>query len=193
MSRWILCLVVVPALTLTRTGPARAEGPTAAERGEKALLTRHFTPPTISIAAYQNAWRYWGEGLTAQPENYDEAFRKHYGLHKAPYPNNGYPMGLREAKSLLGRKALTTDCLLCHGGAVAGQSYVGLGNNTLDIHALLLDLARGDGATHELPFSFSNVRGTTEAGAFAVFLLDMRNPDLSLRLPRNQFHLRDDL
>jgi cytochrome c5 len=172
---------------------APAEELTPVQRGEKALLGRHFTPPTISLEAYQNAWRFWDEGLKEQPANYDEAFRKHYGLHKPPYPNNGYPMGLREAPTLFGRKALTTDCMLCHGGAVAGQSYVDVPNNTLDIHALFLDLAKADGAAKSLPFSFSNVRGTTEAGAFAVYLIDFRNPDLSLRVPENRLGLRDDL
>jgi mono/diheme cytochrome c family protein len=188
-----LLAALLPGVALCFPSIGRAEEPTAVERGQKALLGRHFNPPTISIAAYQNAWRQWGEGLKEQPANYDEVFRKHYGLPKAPYPNNGLPMGLREAPTLLGRKAISTDCLLCHGGAVAGESRVGLPNNALDIHALFLDLAKADGAANNLPFSFSNVRGTTEAGGFAVFLLDLRNPDLSLRAPENKFGLRDDL
>ena len=34
------------------------------------------------------------------------------------------------------------------------------------------------------PFPFANVRGTTEAGSAAVFLMGYREPDLSLRLKR---------
>src|ERR1700704_3198771 len=104
--------LTVLTLAILASGPHAAE-PSAAERGEKVLLGRNFNPPTISLHAYQNAWRQWGD-LKEAPARYAEAFREHYGLHAAPYPNNGYPMGLREAPGLFGT-ALSTDCLLCHG------------------------------------------------------------------------------
>jgi mono/diheme cytochrome c family protein len=44
-----------------------------------------------------------------------------------------------------------------------------------------------------LPFTFSNVRGTSEAAAFAVFLMWFREPDLSIRLTPKKTPLRDDL
>jgi hypothetical protein len=43
-----------------------------------------------------------------------------------------------------------------------------------------------------LPFNFSNARGTSEAGGFAVYLIGFRNPDLTLR-PRVELGLHDDL
>src|SRR5205809_7248278 len=125
--------------------------PGAAERGQKALLGRNFTPPTISLGAYQNAWRRWGDGATQPPEPYAEAFLERYGLHPAPYANGGYPMGLRASVGLLGR-ALSTDCLLCHGGSILGQSYVGLPNSTLDIQALFEGLSSTATWSAKTPF-----------------------------------------
>ncbi len=166
---------------------------TPAQRGERALLTRAFTAPTISIPSYRSAWKQWEGDLKQAPDKYDEAFRERYGLHPAPYPNHGYPMGLREATGFFNQKAISTDCLLCHGGSILGKSYVGLGNSALDIELLFGDLAKGDGMSGKMPFHFTNVRGTTEAGGFAVFLLGMREPDLRLRIQSVDLDLHDDL
>jgi mono/diheme cytochrome c family protein len=169
-----------------------ATSPSAAERGEKALLGRAFNLPSWSVPAYKNAWRQWDSGGRESPQPYDAAFREHYGLHPAAYANANYPMGLREAKGLLSR-GIATDCLLCHGGSIAGQSYVGLGNASVDIQALFEELAAADGRSPKLPFTFSNVRGTSEAGAMGAFLLGLRDPDLSMRTSRLELGLRDDL
>lgn len=171
--------------------PIRAEGPTPAQRGEKALLSRHFTTPTMSASAYNNVWKYWG--VKEKPSDYGPAYREAYGLHPAPYPNNGYPMGLREAVSLFGGRALATDCLLCHGGSIFGKSYVGLGNSALDIESLFLDMAEADGLPRKLPFVFSHVRGTSEAAGMAVFLLGRRQPNLRLRTSPLNLDLHDDM
>src|SRR5260370_707311 len=115
-----------------------AANPSAAERGETALLQRAFNPPSWSAQSYKNAWRHWDRGLRGPPQPYDAAFRERYGLHPAPYANGDYPMGLREARGLLS-KGIATDCLLCHGGSIAGQSSVGLGNPPPEIPALFQD------------------------------------------------------
>lgn len=177
-------LVIVAALG--------AKHPGAAERGATALLGRAFNLPSWSMQAYANAWRRWDGTPREAPEPYDAAFREHYGLHPAPYASGGYPMGLREAKGLL-TKGIATDCLLCHGGSIAGRSYVGLGNASVDIQALFEDLAAADGRPAKLPFTFSNVRGTSEAGGMAAFLLGLREPDLTMRTTRLDLGLRDDL
>ncbi len=189
-SRRLLVAGIVALSALAARAPA--EAPTAAERGREALLGRAFNPPTTSLAAYRNAWRFWGDGRTAPPADYARAFEERYGLHPAPYPNAGLPMGLREAPGLFG-KALAVDCLLCHGGSVAGHSYVGLGNASLDYQTLYEELAAADGVPKRTPFRFSNVRGTTEAAGMAVYLLGMRDPDLSIRSSRLDLDLRDDL
>jgi mono/diheme cytochrome c family protein len=113
-------------------------------------------------------------------------------LHPSPFANDGLPMGVRKSKMGAGF-GMSVDCLVCHGGSVFGQSYVGLGNSTLDIQALFEDLNRASGIGRNLPFTFSNVRGTSEAGGMAVFLLGYRNPDLSLRLKPVDLELFDNM
>jgi mono/diheme cytochrome c family protein len=168
-----------------------APGPSA-ERGKKALEERAFTPATWTPRAYQNAWKRWAGAGAEAPADYAAAFAERYGLHPAPFPNNGYPMGLRQARGLL-TNGLTTDCLLCHGGSILGQSYVGLGNTSLDIQAFFEDLIAANGLAPRLPHTFCNVRGTSEAGAFAAYLHSLREPDLRLRKTMLDLGLRDDL
>jgi hypothetical protein len=186
---WIAIGLTLAGLTLG-FGSLASEVPTAAERGRVALLTRSFNPTIWSTNAYDNAWRQWG--LSEKPTDFPEAFRERYGLSPSPFPNDNYPMGLRLSGGLLG-KGLSTDCLVCHGGSIAGQSYVGLPNSSLDMQTLYEDLARADGRSGRTPFTFSNVRGTTEAGAMAIYLYQLRQPDLNLRLIKQNLGLRDDL
>src|SRR5262245_15214102 len=152
----VFFLVVLAA---SRGGPPSAEAAPDAERGKKALLGRSFTPPMFSLKAYENAWKQWG--LVEKPADYDRVFRASYGRHKGPFPNGKYPMGLREASALLLGKGLSSDCLLCHGGSIAGQSHVGLPNSTLDFQALLEELTAADGRKHSRAFQATRVRGTT--------------------------------
>jgi mono/diheme cytochrome c family protein len=165
---------------------------TPAERGKQALLTRAFVPTMWPESAYDNAWKHWGGKLEKQPENYDAAFRERYGLHPAPFDNGRYPMGLRTATGILG-KGLTNDCMVCHGGSILGKSYVGLGNSALDIQALFNEMGKAGGGMSKTPFTFSRMRGTSEAGGMAVFLLSHREPDLSIRFKALDLGLRDDL
>ena len=163
---------------------------TPAERGYKALTGTAFIPAFWTPKAIPNAWKQWG--VSEKPADYDAAVRERYGLHEAPYPNDGLPMGFRKAPRLL-NTGVGIDCMLCHGGAIMGKSYVGLGNSALDVQAVFEELAKADGLSGTLPFTFTNVRGTSEAGGFGVYLLGFRNPDLSLRVPRKELGLRDDL
>src|ERR1043165_3202441 len=189
MRSWLIYLVVVAIAQSS----VRADDPEAAARGKKYLETRAFTPAPWSFNAYENVWKYWEPKLDKQPADYDKAFREHYGLHAAPFDNGKYPMGLRPGV-LLVLKGLTTDCMLCHGGSIMGKSYIGLGNSSLDIQAFFEDLNRAAGINRKLPHTFSNVRGTSEAGAMAVFLHSFRNPDMSVRLlDRHKWELKDNL
>jgi Cytochrome c len=157
-----------------------------AERGRAALLLEGFLKAEWSGAAYRNAGKQW-EGPVPDPEKdpvaYAAAFRHHYGLHPAPYPNDGLPMGLRRGLGPDGVKTgLQIDCMLCHGGSIGGQSYVGLGNTQLDLKAVLFELTIADGKRP--PFStfvLNSSRGTNNAGQVAAALLSLRNPDLSVR------------
>ncbi|MBX9584016.1 MAG: c-type cytochrome [Gemmataceae bacterium] len=184
MTRSAAVLVV-----LALAGVAPAADP-AAERGYQALTGTGFNPAFWSVRSLGEAWKQW-DGVTAKPADYDAALRERYGLHPAPYPNDGLPMGLRKGRLLLGT-GIATDCMICHGGSILGTSYVGLGNSTLDIQALFEELARADDQSGKLPFTFTNVRGTNEADGFGVYLLGFRNPDLSLSGKWQDLGLRDD-
>lgn len=169
---------------------ARASEPTAAERGKKLLSEKAFIPAFWPKPAYDEAWKTWG--VKEKPADYHAAFRDRYGLAKAPYPNDELPMGLRIAPYLPIARGIGIDCMTCHGGSIAGQNIIGLGNASLDIQALFEEMAAAGEMPVRLPFNFSNVRGTTEAGAFSVYLLGYRNDDLSLREDRRELGLRDD-
>ena len=166
-----------------------AADPAIVARGKKALEETAFIPGFWPPFAYDNAWKQWG--LKEKPKEYDAAFRDRYGLHSAPYANGRFPMGLREASVLLG-KGIGIDCTTCHAGSIMGQSFVGLGNSTLDIHALFEDLYKAGGLNAELPFIFSHVRGTNEAGAFGVYLLGLRSPDLVFKPEMTDLGLKDN-
>ena len=186
------CLVA-GALAAVLAPWALADEPTPAERGKKALLTRAFTPGIWSVRAYDELWRQWGPDVKERPADYDRAVAEYYGLHPAPYPNGRYPMGLRETTGIFGGKAVVVDCMACHGGSILGQSYVGLGNASLDVQALFNDMSKAGGGSGKTPFPFSHVRGTSEAGNFAVFLLSYRQPDLKVRLQPLDLGMKDYL
>jgi hypothetical protein len=160
-------------------------------RGRRNLTEKAYIPGTWTRSAYDNVWKRW-PGQTIKPQNYDAVFREHYGLHTAPFDNRGLPMGLKETKPFLGR-TIAVDCLVCHGGSILGQSHIGLGNNALDIQSLFEDLSNADGIPYRTPFTFTNVRGTSEAAGMAQFLLGRRNPDLTLRKSPIDLDLHDDL
>jgi mono/diheme cytochrome c family protein len=164
----------------------------SAQRGREALLGRCYIPASFSQTVYDEAWKQWG--LKEKPADYDRLFRERYGLHPAPYANGNLPMGLRTASLPFGLgKGIGQDCMVCHGGSIAGQSYVGLGNASLDYQALHEELTAADGRPRKTPFQFCNVRGTSEAGSMGVFLLSYREPDLRLRLRPVDLELHDDL
>lgn len=162
----------------------------ASERGRQALTTKAFNPGIWMWHNYENAWKNWGQ--KEKPSEFAKLFLERYGLHPAPYENQGLPMGLRVTKGLIGNRSITTDCLICHGGSIFGQSYLGLGNSTLDLEALFEELFGPHGKKSRLLFPFTNVRGTNEAAAMAVYLFSIRDENLTLRKPLD-LGLRADL
>ena len=179
------CIVIVLVCSF-----AIGDESTAVERGKRALEQKAFIPAFWPKSAYDLAWKRWG--VAEKPKNYDVAFRERYGLHDAPYPNDGLPMGLRTAPYLPFTKGIGIDCLACHGGSIAGKGIVGLGNSSLDVHALFEDMAAAGNMPVNLPFHFSNVRGTNEAGAFSVYLLGFRDDDLNPTANKRNLGLHDD-
>ena len=167
----------------TGLASAGAEGTTraSAERGRE-LVHRPLNPPFWSMRAYRDAWKQWG--TSPKPDDYARAFRDRYGLHDPPYDNGGLPMGFTRSRGLLGLgTGLGSDCLLCHAGRVAGQTIVGLGNSALDMQSLYEELAAADGLEPVMPLPLCNVRGTSEASNFAIYLMQFRDKELRNRLP----------
>src|SRR3954469_20566093 len=95
-ARWLTALVLLAGLS-----PALCAEETAAQRGKKNLLTKAYNPPTLPLSAYENAWKQWGLKEKPDKQEYDKLFRERYGLHEAPYPNDGLPMGLRKGELIL--------------------------------------------------------------------------------------------
>jgi mono/diheme cytochrome c family protein len=183
---WGMMLTLVPAV--------RAADADAVQRGQRALLGKCYAPPTMTRRAYDEVWKQWGLKDKPAPADYDRLYRERYGLHESPYPNNGLPMGLRLAPMPFGLgKGIGMDCMVCHAGSIAGKSYVGLGNSTLDYQAFYEEMSAADGRKPRTPFHFCNVRGTNEAGPMAVYLLGYREPNLDRRLKRIDLDLQDDL
>src|SRR5437764_729883 len=120
-----LAAVAVLACGVTAVLGDRPEPEIAAERGRIALTSTGYLKPAWSDAAYRRAGRLWGGDAAAaapdpetEPEAYAAAFNRRFGLHPAPYSNDGLPMGLRRGNATDGTKTgLQIDCLVCHGGA----------------------------------------------------------------------------
>ena len=183
---WFATWPVSQALAAGPTPSQSRADPAAVERGRVALTLEGFLKPEWSEAVYRNAARLWDQPAPdpdKDPAGYAAAFQHRYGLHPAPYPNDGLPMGLRRGFGPGGVKTgLQIDCMVCHGGSIGGQSYVGLGNTQLDLKALLFELTIADGKRRRSPPSTLNSsRGTNNAGQIAAVLLSLRNPNLSVR------------
>src|SRR5438477_8404365 len=54
-------------------------------------------------------------------------------------------------------------------------------------------MTKATGLNKELPLTFSNVRGTSEAGGMAVFLLAFRDAEMNFLDKRLELGLQDDL
>lgn len=160
------------------------ESPVA--RGYRALTETGYLTPAWGDDAYRNAGRIWPGPVPdplKDPTGYAAAFNHRYGLHPAPFANDGLPMGVRRGNGPNGtKKGLQIDCLVCHGGSIGGKSYVGLGNTQLDLKSLLDEMTIASG--HRLPpssFVLNSSRGTVNAGMVAAVLLSLRKSDLSMR------------
>ena len=158
----------------------------AVERGRIALEGTAYLKPAWKTGTYEKVGDLWGvphPDPKADPDGYQAAFNRRYGLHPAPYPNDGLPMGLRRGILKDGRReGIQIDCMACHGGSIGGTSYTGLGNSTLDLKGLFDDLTRAEG--RRPPFSIfvlNSSRGTVNAGQVAAVLISLKNSDFTPR------------
>ena len=173
----------------SRVGAAEADAQASAERGRVALTSTGL-PQTglvgrgVTRKVARKLWESPAPDPDREPEAYASAFNRRYGLHPAPYPNDGLPMGLRRGNGPDGSKRGPGHRL--HGlprrGRSAGRAYVGLGNTQLDLKLFFHEMMKAEGK--RLPpstFVINSSRGTVNAGMFSVVLLSLRNPDLSFR------------
>ncbi len=167
-------------LSLFFTESTQAGEPTSASHGREIIFNHALNPPLWSAKAYESAWKQWG--LAEKPADYGLAFRQRYGLQANPLAKQELPLGLMESSGLLG-KGIVNNCLMCHAGSIAGQTYIGLGNASLDLQALFDDLSAADGLSLNLPFRFSHVRGTIDPVTPVAYLMQLRDKDLSLQRP----------
>jgi Cytochrome c len=174
----ILCSVSLAASAASGLGAVWAGDLTPAQRGREVVMHQSLNPAVWSTSAYDNLWKQWG--VAEKPANYADAVNQRYGLITAPYENNGLPMGLMQAKRLLG-KGIVNNCLLCHGGAVAGQTIVGLANASLDLQGLFDDLTKADGYTLQFPYRFSYGRGAIDPLSPLTYLMEFRDHELNLQ------------
>jgi mono/diheme cytochrome c family protein len=181
MSRHSCVVTLLALIAFSPSLLAQESDKAAIGRGSLAVRGKPAMNPGIwSAKTYDSLWKQWG--LAEKPADYANAVRERYGLHEAPYDNDGLPMGLHYTKGLFG-KSIVNDCLLCHAGVVAGQTIIGAPNASLDLQTLFDDLT----ATEKLPLKFtvpfSHGRGTIDPVNPVTFLARMRDPDLNLQPP----------
>jgi mono/diheme cytochrome c family protein len=174
-------LMILAVGLLTFTGGSASETALQApstDRGREAVRGRPALNPSVcSTEVYENLWKRWG--LAEKPSDYAHAIRDRYGLHEAAYENGGLPMGFHRARGLF-REGVGTDCLLCHGGTIAGRTIIGLGNSTMDLEGLFGDLLANT-PRPAVSFRLSYVRGTIDPVSPAAFLASFRDSEIDLR------------
>jgi mono/diheme cytochrome c family protein len=138
----------------------------AAARGKSLFTDGKLGGQMFPRLAIRNLWVVWGTGQPPTDAAYWEAFRARYGLAVAPYPNEGYPLGIHGVDAM----TATIDCLACHAGNVAGSVVIGVGNSEFDLQGLFDDLAALAAVApmfgfpaYTLPYTLSNRTGSAGA------------------------------
>lgn len=176
--------------------------------GLRKIATRDYSPSIMDAVVFANLWRSWDAPSRDAAEKASEKVRrqmtlKRYGLLEAPYDNDGAPLGFLVKKD--GSYAM--NCLVCHSGAVAGKTMLGLANTSLDFSGIyedvettvailhgdkagtppfpqgLLFLAQGKNPENiEFPEGLLSVsRGTYNSFTFSVNFLSIRDRDLNVQ------------
>jgi hypothetical protein len=87
--RAIDCCAVVGFVCLSSIALAQS----APDEGRHFLLTRSYIRGLWTASSYERLWSAWGERF--RPTDFDAQLRVRYGLHPAPYDNDGLLMGFR--------------------------------------------------------------------------------------------------
>lgn len=174
--------------------------------GLENLVTKAYSPTIMDPVLFANLWRSWDPAARDLAEKASDSARRkmtlaRYGLLEAPYENGGAPLGMVVKPD--GTYAM--NCLVCHAGAVAGETMLGLPNSALDFSAIYEDVERTVSILHDkkpgnpsfpqgllfmatsknpehvvFPEGALGVsRGTTNSFTFSVFFVSHRDNDLN--------------
>lgn len=176
--------------------------------GLRKIATRAYSPTIMDPVVFANLWRSWDAPSRDAAERASHKVRRQmtlqrYGLLEAPYDNDGAPLGFLVKKD----GSYVMNCLVCHAGAVAGKTMLGLANTALDFSGIyedvettvailhgnkpgtpafpqgLLFLAQGKNPENiEFPEGLLSVsRGTFNSFTFSVNFLSIRDRDLNVQ------------
>src|SRR2546422_994488 len=115
----------------------------ASHPGLENLATKAYSPTLMDPTIFANMWRSWDTASRDVSEKASVTARRQmtldrYGLVEAPYDNGGAPLGFVAKKD----RTYAMTCLVCHAGAVAGQTILGLPNAALDFSGIFEDVEK---------------------------------------------------
>ncbi|HUP25055.1 MAG TPA: hypothetical protein VNB06_19215, partial [Thermoanaerobaculia bacterium] len=126
--------------------------------GVELLLHQPLSSAALTVDELDRLWTVWEPAERARAEGSTPVERRalafeRYGFTRRPDGPAWGPSDLPLGYTADVRGNLYPNCLACHGGEVAGQVIVGLGNTQQDVQTLLEDLAalraKGRGADPE--------------------------------------------
>jgi hypothetical protein len=109
--------------------------PDRAEHGRALLQDIALTPGVLPELVIRNLWVAWGAPPPPTDADFWAELRRRYGLIEAPFDNAGLPLGMRREGA-----GVAFDCMLCHGGRIAGITLLGAPNSGIDLESLYDDL-----------------------------------------------------
>jgi mono/diheme cytochrome c family protein len=163
-----------------------------AERGYHWLTTKAYLPPDFDDEIFDSLWQVWPAELQERAKAATPAERRQlafarYGLVERP-GSDGTGPALGYVSD--GKGGWVMNCLACHSGKVAGQSYLGAPNSQFALETLVdeirqrkLQLGRPLGHMDKggLTMPLGTTRGTTNSVIFGVALGALRDKDLNVR------------
>ena len=175
-----------------------SDGEAVRSAGLELLLEEPLSIGFVSLDELRELWKVWEPEDRTRAEKADGAERRRltferYGL--IDRPNGGdsdpwVPLGYTP----VGESRLAPNCLVCHGGKVAGRVIPGLPNSHQDFSGLVGDLAalralrQGKDpeqaratSTFGIPLNF--VKGSTNATMYSILLGSMRDEHLNQKFP----------
>lgn len=202
-GRFLIGFSVIALLGMSWWLPATAASGAASDdavhaRGLQLLLDEPLSIGFLSVDELRNLWTVWEPEQRAVAQAADDAQRRQltferYGLIDRPAGAEADPW-IPLGYTPVGESRLAPNCLVCHGGKVAGQVVPGLPNSHQDFSGLVGDVAalralrQGKDpeaaratSTFGIPLNF--VKGSTNATMYSILLGSMRDEDLNQKFP----------